>query len=210
MMVWRGCRVCLRRRPQPHHRPRPAPPGAGGRLLIFSWVRWVWWSCGWRGAVGVACQPSPSAAGSCLPSLSRSQLVEARRVRAVELFGDGVSNAENARVVGCVPGVCGVGGGCGGKAVLRPCGDGQPPGAHPSWTYTQVGVVRAAVEQGARARGFEVGLGILARVGAVVTRTTGVVLSRVSVWRLLTGRLGWSLQRPERRAVERDESEIAR
>ncbi|WP_369015747.1 helix-turn-helix domain-containing protein [Streptomyces hintoniae] len=39
---------------------------------------------------------------------------------------------------------------------------------------------------------------------------TGVVLSRASVWRLLTGRLGWSLQRPERRAVERDESEIAR
>ncbi|TXS81132.1 transposase [Streptomyces sp. sk2.1] len=38
----------------------------------------------------------------------------------------------------------------------------------------------------------------------------GVALSRASVWRLLTGRLGWSLQRPERRAVERDESEIAR
>ncbi|MET9111144.1 winged helix-turn-helix domain-containing protein [Streptomyces zhihengii] len=35
------------------------------------------------------------------------------------------------------------------------------------------------------------------------------VLARASVWRLLTGRLGWSLQRPERRAVERDESEIA-
>ncbi|WP_443072588.1 winged helix-turn-helix domain-containing protein [Streptomyces sp. RPT161] len=35
-------------------------------------------------------------------------------------------------------------------------------------------------------------------------------LSRASVWRLLTSRLGWSLQRPERRAVERDESEIAR
>ncbi|MGW7201790.1 winged helix-turn-helix domain-containing protein [Streptomyces chryseus] len=26
----------------------------------------------------------------------------------------------------------------------------------------------------------------------------------------MTGRLGWSLQRPERRAVERDESQIAR
>nr|WP_241670846.1 winged helix-turn-helix domain-containing protein [Streptomyces lavendulae] len=35
-------------------------------------------------------------------------------------------------------------------------------------------------------------------------------MSRASVWRLLTGRLGWSLQRPERRAVERDEPEIAR
>ncbi|MER6434364.1 winged helix-turn-helix domain-containing protein [Streptomyces sp900105245] len=39
---------------------------------------------------------------------------------------------------------------------------------------------------------------------------TGVALSRTSVWRLLTGRLAWSLQRPECRAVERDESRIAR
>lgn len=38
----------------------------------------------------------------------------------------------------------------------------------------------------------------------------GVVLSRTLVWRLLTSRLGRSPQRPERRAVERDESEIAR
>ncbi|MFI9773047.1 winged helix-turn-helix domain-containing protein [Streptomyces sp. NPDC052415] len=30
------------------------------------------------------------------------------------------------------------------------------------------------------------------------------------MWRLLTGRLGWSLQRPRRQAVERDECEIAR
>ncbi|MGW7099628.1 winged helix-turn-helix domain-containing protein [Streptomyces sp. NPDC054838] len=48
------------------------------------------------------------------------------------------------------------------------------------------------------------------RFVAVVERVTGVVLSRASVWRSLTGRLGWSLQRPEWRAVERDESEIAR
>jgi hypothetical protein len=66
------------------------------------------------------------------------------------------------------------------------------------------------LEQGAQAHGFEAGLWTLERVGAVVTRTTGAVLSRALVWRLLTGRLGWSLQRPERRAVERDESEIAR
>ncbi|MFJ1959066.1 winged helix-turn-helix domain-containing protein [Streptomyces microflavus] len=62
----------------------------------------------------------------------------------------------------------------------------------------------------ARAHGFEADLWTLERVGAVVTRATGVVLSRASVWRLLTGRLGWRLQRPERRAVERGESEIAR
>ncbi|MFI9438580.1 winged helix-turn-helix domain-containing protein [Streptosporangium sp. NPDC052375] len=50
----------------------------------------------------------------------------------------------------------------------------------------------------------------LERVGCVVERVCGVRLSRASVWRLLTGRLDWSLQRPERRAVERDEAEIAR
>ncbi|MEU7697069.1 winged helix-turn-helix domain-containing protein [Streptomyces sp. NPDC039028] len=50
----------------------------------------------------------------------------------------------------------------------------------------------------------------LERVGLVVERLTGVVLSQASVWRLLTGQLGWSLQRPEHRAVERDEWEIAR
>ncbi|MFE2530041.1 helix-turn-helix domain-containing protein [Streptomyces sp. NPDC059382] len=51
-------------------------------------------------AVGVACQPSSSTAGSTLPPLSRPQLAKARRVRAVELFEDGVSNAEIATAVG--------------------------------------------------------------------------------------------------------------
>ncbi|WP_176741129.1 helix-turn-helix domain-containing protein [Streptomyces agglomeratus] len=48
----------------------------------------------------MAYQPSPSVAGSSLPALSRPQLAEARRVRAVELFEGGVSNAEIARAVG--------------------------------------------------------------------------------------------------------------
>ncbi|MER8073059.1 helix-turn-helix domain-containing protein [Streptomyces sp. NPDC094034] len=48
----------------------------------------------------MAYQPSLSVAGSSLSPLSRPQLAEARRVRAVELFEDGVSNAEIARAVG--------------------------------------------------------------------------------------------------------------
>ncbi|MFC8542651.1 winged helix-turn-helix domain-containing protein [Streptomyces sp. NPDC057244] len=74
----------------------------------------------------------------------------------------------------------------------------------------QVEQVRTPLELGAQAHGFEADLWTLERVGLVVEWLTGVTLSRASVWRLLTGRLGWSLQRPERRAVERDESEIAR
>lgn len=74
----------------------------------------------------------------------------------------------------------------------------------------QVEMVRAALEQGAQAHGFEADLCTLERAGVAVERVTGVELARASVWRLLTGRLGWSLQRPRRRAVERDDSEIAR
>nr|WP_017237297.1 winged helix-turn-helix domain-containing protein [Streptomyces sp. SS] len=83
-------------------------------------------------------------------------------------------------------------------------------GRPPKLDDAQVERVRTALEQGAQAHGFEADLWTLERVGTVVTRVTGVTLSKASVWRLLTGRLGWSLQRPERRAAERDESEIVR
>ncbi|MFF7725869.1 winged helix-turn-helix domain-containing protein [Streptomyces sp. NPDC008001] len=87
----------------------------------------------------------------------------------------------------------------------RPAG-GRPPKLDDS----QVEAVRAALEQGAQAHGFKADLWTLERAGVVVERVTGVTLARASVWRLLTGRLGWSLQRPRHQAVERDEAEIAR
>ncbi|GCD42326.1 hypothetical protein GKJPGBOP_01985 [Streptomyces paromomycinus] len=95
----------------------------------------------------------------------------------------------------------------GGTGALRRC---PATGRPPKLDDTQVERVRTALEQGAQAHGFEADLWTLERVGLVVERVTGVPLSQATVWRLLTGRLGWSLQRPERRAVERDESEIAR
>ncbi|MFD5934139.1 winged helix-turn-helix domain-containing protein [Streptomyces sp. NPDC060333] len=158
----------------------------------------------------MAYQPSPSTAGSTLPPLSRPQLAEARRVRAVELFEEGVSNAEIATAVGvCAESVRRwrrVWEEGGASALRRRAATGRPPKLDDS----EAERVRAALEQGAQVHGFEADLWTLERVGMVVERVTGVSLSRASVWRLLTGRLGWSLQRPERRAVERDESEIAR
>ncbi|MFI9630788.1 hypothetical protein, partial [Streptomyces sp. NPDC052042] len=65
---------------------------AAEHLLIFSLVLWVWRVCGW-GSVDVLYQPSSVVSGSSVPPLSRPQLAEARRVRAVELFGQGRSNA---------------------------------------------------------------------------------------------------------------------
>ncbi|WP_399037786.1 winged helix-turn-helix domain-containing protein [Streptomyces sp. ASQP_92] len=118
--------------------------------------------------------------------------------------------AEIARAVGvCAESVrrwCRVWEKDGASALRRRASAGCPPKVDDS----RVEAVGTALGRGAQAHGFEAGLWTLECVGEAVARVTGVVLSRASVWRLLTGRVGWSLQRPERRAVERDESEIAR
>jgi Winged helix-turn helix len=44
----------------------------------------------------------------------------------------------------------------------------------------------------------------------VITQLTGVRYHPGHVWVILRHRLGWTLQRPERRASERDEEAIAR
>src|SRR5215211_6492164 len=48
----------------------------------------------------------------------------------------------------------------------------------------------------------------LDRIATVIWRVTGVRHHPAHVWRLLRHRLDWSLQRPARRAVERDEQAI--
>ncbi|MFF0479153.1 helix-turn-helix domain-containing protein [Streptomyces sp. NPDC004284] len=122
-------------------------------------------------------------------------------MRAAELFDQGRSGAEIARM----PGVSDesarrwkrVWEKDGADALRRRPATGRPP----KLDEAQVERVRTALEQGAQVDGFEAGLWTLGRVGLVVERVTGVRLSKASVWRLLTGRLGWGLQRPERRAA---------
>ncbi|MFJ9824700.1 helix-turn-helix domain-containing protein [Streptomyces sp. NPDC101160] len=142
--------------------------------------------------------------------MTRPQLSEGRRVRAAELFDQGRPGAEIARMLGVseesVRRWRRVWEKDGADALRRRPATGRPP----KLDGAQVEQVRAALEQGAQTHGFEADLWTLERGGLVVQRMTGVTLSKASVWRLLTGRLGWSLQRPERRAVERDGSEIAR
>jgi transposase len=83
-------------------------------------------------------------------------------------------------------------------------------GRPPKLSDVQAAQVEQALLAGAQANGFATDLWTLDRVAQVVEHLTGVRLARASVWRLLVGRLGWSLQRPERKARERDEEAIAR
>jgi transposase len=61
--------------------------------------------------------------------------------------------------------------------------------------------------EGAGAHGFATPLWTLKRVRQWIERTFGVRYSEVHVWRLL-GQLGFSNQKPDRRALERDPAAI--
>jgi transposase len=64
-----------------------------------------------------------------------------------------------------------------------------------------------ALRQGAQAHGFGTELWTLKRVGALIKRQFGIGFSDVHVWRLLGG-MGFSSQKPERRAIERNEDVV--
>jgi len=61
--------------------------------------------------------------------------------------------------------------------------------------------------EGPTAHGFGTPLWTLKRVRVFIERQFGVRYSDVHVWRLL-GQMGFSSQKPERRALERDEVAI--
>jgi transposase len=92
------------------------------------------------------------------------------------------------------------------QALRRRRAQGRPP----KLSDAQVRQIEQALGAGAMANGFDTDLWTLGRVAQVAERATGVRLAPASVWRLLHRRLGWSVQRPERKAKERDEEAIAR
>ena len=85
-----------------------------------------------------------------------------------------------------------------------------PTGYAPRLSDAQLHAIDQALRQGARAHGFDTDHWTLARVATVIERVTGVAYHLGHVWKLLRHRMGWRLQRPARRAVERDERAIAR
>ncbi len=67
--------------------------------------------------------------------------------------------------------------------------------------------IQVALLEGPQAHGFGTPLWTIKRVRLFIERTFGIRYSEVHVWRLL-GQLGFSSQKPERRARERDEAAI--
>ncbi len=88
---------------------------------------------------------------------------------------------------------------------MRTARHGKPPRLGPA----ELARVRRVLDRGPVAAGFDNDLWTLARIAEVIERTTGVAHHPGHVWRLLKA-MRWSLQRPTRKALERDEAEIAR
>jgi transposase len=138
------------------------------------------------------------------------QRLQARRLRAGELFATGVRQAEVARHLGVsrqsvhlwhqrwqAEGTDG----------LRSRGRTGPA---PRLSDSQLYQVEQALLEGAGANRFAGELWTLDRIASVVERLTGVRHHPAWVWALLRYRLGWTAQRPRHRATEHDQAAIDR
>lgn len=141
-------------------------------------------------------------------SKQRLKDLERRRIRAARLLQRGVSQAEVARRVEVSR-----------QSVSRWAetlaregfealrGPGRT-GRRPSLDAQQREALAEALLQGALAHGFATELWTLRRVAVVIGRQFGAALSITQVWRIL-GQMGFSCQKPEGKARERNEQAIA-
>ena len=85
-----------------------------------------------------------------------------------------------------------------------------PPGRKRRLNDAQLQQLEELLLKGAQAHGWTNNLWTAPRVTEVIRRHFGIKLHPEHVRNILKQRLGWTSQKPERRARERDEKEIAR
>ncbi len=85
----------------------------------------------------------------------------------------------------------------------------QPiPGRPPQRSAKQKQQLERLLCQGALAAGYKTDLWTLKRIAKMIKRHFGIKYHPAHVWKVLQ-QLGWSCQKPERRAMQRDEAAIA-
>ncbi|MBI4629776.1 MAG: transposase [Candidatus Rokubacteria bacterium] len=127
--------------------------------------------------------------------------LEKRRLRAVALLEEGLSLHEVARRVGCHP-----------SSVLRwreTLREGGEAALAPRLTPRQKERLVRLLLRGPMAHGWRTELWTTQRIAQLIEEKFGVRYHRDHVGRLMHA-LGWSHQKPERRAIERDEAAIGR
>jgi transposase len=138
----------------------------------------------------------------------RQQLNEWRRLRAWALSQAGWSGRAIAQALGVTPGAVSqwlkrarTGGA---QALVHR----MPPGSAPRLTADPLAQLPTLLRYGAEAYGFLGDVWTSQRVATVIRQEFGVVYHRAHVSRLLR-QIGWSVQKPIQRALQRDEQASA-
>ncbi len=135
--------------------------------------------------------------------------LERRRRRAIEMLTAGASITGVARRLGCSHSSVILWRDAVRRRGLTALKAKPASGRPPKLTARQRAKLPHLLLRGAAAWGFETELWTTRRIARVIHREFGVSLHRAHVGRVLTA-LNWSCQKPERRALERDETAIAR
>src|SRR3990172_9372295 len=134
--------------------------------------------------------------------------LERRRRRAVHLLEAGHGLTTVARMVGAAKSAVWQWRETGRRKGPAGLGPKPTPGRPSKLTARQRAQLPRVLARGARAHGYANELWTTARVATVITRTFRVTYHPAHVGRLLAA-CGWSCQKPERRALERNEQAIA-
>jgi transposase len=134
--------------------------------------------------------------------------LEQRRRKAISLLKQGYGIRETARLSGASPGTI-----SDWKKAWQKQGEKffqahSPPGRKPGLSDKQKGKLEKLLLKGARKNGYPTELWTLQRVAEVIQKHFGIDYAVSGVWYILKG-MGWSCQKPERRARERDEQAVA-
>jgi transposase len=134
--------------------------------------------------------------------------MEERRMRAADLFQQGVRPAEIALQLGVWHQIVSDWRAAwrrSGRDGLRAAGRAGPLS---KLSREQLGEVETALAKGAEANGYSNDVWTLQRVAEVIERVTGVSYHPAHVWYILRNGLKWSWQRPARQATERNDEAI--
>jgi transposase len=133
--------------------------------------------------------------------------MEARRKRAAKLFAKGVTQADVARELEVSRQSVSrwhEAWSRGGTTALKGAGR---AGRRPLLDRADLATVEKALRRGPRVSGFATEIWTLPRITELIATLTGVTYHPGHVWRIM-GQLGWSPQRPARRALERNDDAI--
>jgi transposase len=132
------------------------------------------------------------------------QQLEQRRRKAIALLEQGHTQQQTADLVGASHGTI-----SDWKKAYQKYGEAffeahSPPGQSPRLSEKQIARLKKLLLQGARKNGYGTALWTLRRIVEVIEKHFGIAYDQSSVWHILN-RMGWSCQKPEKRARERDE-----